>query len=1023
MSKKGRPAVAALLSVALASQIAPLAAHANPSQEEAATAAAEASAGEAPAGTGEEGGSAGTAADAMGEPEGTTDPTPLPEGSTASGPAADTPAEDAPADTPADEPQDDAEGSEPSTPAEEPSGDEGGQGATPPAEEPSGDEPPSDPVAPADPDEPEPSPAEDETSPEETPDAGADAAVPPAQNAAPSEPPAAAEDDAEEADAEAETDEAQPEELLSAVALGTESVRATVSSNGSSITLSASGGQFDRAWNVSFEVSGSRGTTWVAATRQADGTWSCTLASSSVGSSTVRATAWANVGSAPAASFGTASAKIPTAQASMSLAFDAASGKLVLSARNVSCPSGVTFVSAGVSGPSGPERWYRLSQQADGTWSASVDPADFGWQAGTYTVAGSICDSAWAGVSVGSSRSSVSYGGEKTSATVSDDGSKLVLTASGGRFDRAWNVSFEVSGSRGTTWVAATRQADGTWKVQVPASKAGSGTVKAAAWGTIGSSAAVHIASSSADVAAAKAQLSLSYDSSSRKLVLSARNVSCPSGVTFVSAGVSGPSGPERWYRLSQQADGTWSASVDPADFGWQAGTYTVAGSICDSAWAGVSVGSSRSSVSYGGTSLSATTDSKGGTVTLTARGDVVAAAGNVAFCIKGDGYGKHTGSTWHQAYRQADGSWTATVKASSIGSGTCSVQTVATVGSTTQYLATKQFSIGGVSGSTAASGPSSTGALTVTVSNLSSATGIKSVSIGAFNGSTSRWYTCSKNSSGAWVATIPVSDFGYAGGTYTFEATVTDSFGNNLPLPKITKSVPLASGKVEAEVDGPNGTLWLAASGGAATYAWGVSFAVTDAGGTTDWIAATKNENGAWVATTPASTLAYGSGTVKAYVNVGSSTVVLGSDYFSRVMPANATMQQRIQNYSSPTGYLLAIDTSGCRVGVYTGSRGHWEQVAYWLCSPGAYSTPTVTGVFSVGSKGYYFDSYGSRCFYYTQFYGDYLFHSTLYYPSGGVMDDRLGMNLSHGCVRLATSNAKWIYDNIPTGTTVVSY
>ena len=833
MSKKGRPAVAALLSVALASQIAPLAAHANPSQEEAATAAAETSVGEAPAGAGEEGGSAGTAADAMGEPEGTTDPTPLPEGSTASGPAADTPAEDAPADTPADEPQDDTEGSEPSTPAEEPSGDEGGQGATTPAEEPSGDEPPSDPVAPADPDEPEPSPAEDETSPEETPDAGADAAVPPAQNAAPSEPPAAAEDDAEEADAEAETDEAQPEELLSAVALGTESVRATVSSNGSSITLSASGGQFDRAWNVSFEVSGSRGTTWVAATRQADGTWSCTLASSSVGSSTVRATAWANVGSAPAASFGTASAKIPTAQASMSLAFDAASGKLVLSARNVSCPS----------------------------------------------------------------------------------------------------------------------------------------------------------------------------------------------GVTFVSAGVSGPSGPERWYRLSQQADGTWSASVDPADFGWQAGTYTVAGSICDAAWAGVSVGSSRSSVSYGGTSLSATTDSKGGTVTLTARGDVVAAAGNVAFCIKGDGYGKHTGSTWHQAYRQADGSWTATVKASSIGSGTCSAQTVATVGSTTQYLATKQFSIGGVSGSTAASGPSSTGALTVTVSNLSSATGIKSVSIGAFNGSTSRWYTCSKNSSSAWVATIPVSDFGYAGGTYTFEATVTDSFGNNLPLPKITKSVPLASGKVEAEVDGPNGTLWLAASGGAATYAWGVSFAVTDAGGTTDWIAATKNENGAWVATTPASTLAYGSGTVKAYVNVGSSTVVLGGDYFSRVMPANATMQQRIQNYSSPTGYLLAIDTSGCRVGVYTGSRGHWEQVAYWLCSPGAYSTPTVTGVFSVGSKRYYFDSYGSRCFYYTQFYGDYLFHSTLYYPSGGVMDDRLGMNLSHGCVRLATSNAKWIYDNIPTGTTVVSY
>ena len=40
-----------------------------------------------------------------------------------------------------------------------------------------------------------------------------------------------------------------------------------------------------------------------------------------------------------------------------------------------------------------------------------------------------------------------------------------------------------------------------------------------------------------------------------------------------------------------------------------------------------------------------------------------------------------------------------------------------------------------------------------------------------------------------------------------------------------------------------------------------------------------------------------------------------------------------------------------------------------------------------------------------------------------GGTMDDRLGMHLSHGCVRLNINNAKWIYDNIPRGTTVVSY
>ena len=41
----------------------------------------------------------------------------------------------------------------------------------------------------------------------------------------------------------------------------------------------------------------------------------------------------------------------------------------------------------------------------------------------------------------------------------------------------------------------------------------------------------------------------------------------------------------------------------------------------------------------------------------------------------------------------------------------------------------------------------------------------------------------------------------------------------------------------------------------------------------------------------------------------------------------------------------------------------------------------------------------------------------------NGTLRDGRLGMALSHGCVRLDINNAKWIYDNIPSGTTVVVY
>lgn len=125
--------------------------------------------------------------------------------------------------------------------------------------------------------------------------------------------------------------------------------------------------------------------------------------------------------------------------------------------------------------------------------------------------------------------------------------------------------------------------------------------------------------------------------------------------------------------------------------------------------------------------------------------------------------------------------------------------------------------------------------------------------------------------------------------------------------------------------------------------------------------------------------------------------------------------MFQWAQSYYSSTNWLMLTDTSGCRTAIYYGRHGAWRPVKEWICSPGAPATPTVTG------KGYSFGN-GFTCYYYTQFYGDYLYHSVLYYQNSfRVMDGRLGMHLSHGCVRLDIDNAKWIYDNIPYGTKVV--
>ncbi len=135
--------------------------------------------------------------------------------------------------------------------------------------------------------------------------------------------------------------------------------------------------------------------------------------------------------------------------------------------------------------------------------------------------------------------------------------------------------------------------------------------------------------------------------------------------------------------------------------------------------------------------------------------------------------------------------------------------------------------------------------------------------------------------------------------------------------------------------------------------------------------------------------------------------------------------MSKNAQVRASSTRWLIMTDTSACQVGVYSGSYGNWSRVALWSCGPGKPSTPTVKGEFTIYGRGKSFGSRSYTCWYYTQFYGNYLFHSVLYNRGSmtQIQDGTLGKQVSHGCVRLDINNAKWLYDNIPNGTKVVIY
>lgn len=142
--------------------------------------------------------------------------------------------------------------------------------------------------------------------------------------------------------------------------------------------------------------------------------------------------------------------------------------------------------------------------------------------------------------------------------------------------------------------------------------------------------------------------------------------------------------------------------------------------------------------------------------------------------------------------------------------------------------------------------------------------------------------------------------------------------------------------------------------------------------------------------------------------------------------MGTQMNMAQKAQDQTSNTKWLILVDTNKNRVEILKGEKGAWQVHKFFKCTSGASGSRTVRGKFTIGDRGRNFgEEKGYTCWYWTQFHGNYLFHSVLYNPGSmsSLQDGRLGINASHGCVRLALANAKWINQNIPRGTKVWSY
>ena len=136
-------------------------------------------------------------------------------------------------------------------------------------------------------------------------------------------------------------------------------------------------------------------------------------------------------------------------------------------------------------------------------------------------------------------------------------------------------------------------------------------------------------------------------------------------------------------------------------------------------------------------------------------------------------------------------------------------------------------------------------------------------------------------------------------------------------------------------------------------------------------------------------------------------------------------------QNVGSP--YYIEVNRQQNVVMVYgrSSNNSYSDIVKVFVASTGAPGSETPLGTFTTSDRYETLFLVGNVWGHYTmRINGPIFFHSVPYFSKGAPWDNleyleynKLGNGASAGCVRLAASDAKWIYDNVPYGTTVKIY
>ena len=159
--------------------------------------------------------------------------------------------------------------------------------------------------------------------------------------------------------------------------------------------------------------------------------------------------------------------------------------------------------------------------------------------------------------------------------------------------------------------------------------------------------------------------------------------------------------------------------------------------------------------------------------------------------------------------------------------------------------------------------------------------------------------------------------------------------------------------------------------------------------------------------------------GQVRTIGYIGGKCIYTTKKYSTEVKTAFVNSK----GYSSKTKYLIWISHYTQQVSIFKGSKGKWKMIRTFTCATGTAQNHSPIGVFKISykEKGWFYAT--TKELYVTHYCGRNSFHTRPLWNNGAVENPTIGRPVSHGCVRCYNQDAKYIYDKMPIGTTVVSY